>query len=113
MNVPTYSNEARIYEKLDELGCAVTSFCTIAGIGRTRLVEALTGKPGKHLDQTTADTIFALLNEMGELKRASLVPPDWTDAAKLRHALEAGREARKLLNEEGFELEKLGYGEKA
>jgi len=28
-------------------------------------------------------------------------------------ALEAGREARKLLNEEGFELETLGYGEKA
>src|ERR1700730_13642777 len=108
MSLAAHSNEKRIDDALREFGCGLVHFTAIAGvIGRTRLTEALKG--GRPLDQTDADRLLTIRDEMAELRRTSLTAPDWTDAEKIRRALESTREGKQLLVDEGFELEQLGY----
>jgi hypothetical protein len=73
--------------KLENLTCPVSLFVPITGglIGRTRLTQALQGE--KPLDQSTVDKLVTLLDEMAELKDASLISPDWSDAENIREQL--------------------------
>ena len=61
-------------------------FVPITGglIGRTRLTSGL--KDGD-LDRNLVDKLATLLDEMAELKRTSLIAPDWSDAAGIREQL--------------------------
>lgn len=91
-----------IDKKLQDNDCPVASFVPITGglIGRTRLTQALQGEPGKNLDRNLEDKLIALLDEMLELKRTSLVAPDWSDAQGIREQLAARREVRKLFRDD-------------
>ena len=75
-----------IDQKLQDLACPASSFAAISGmIGRTRLCDAIQGK--KPLDYNLQEKLVALLDEMSELKRTSLIAPDWTDAENIRAQL--------------------------
>ncbi len=79
--------------KLQDLSCPVSLFVPICGlIGRTRLTQALQGE--KPLDQNLVDKLLVLLGEMAELKSASLVAPDWSDAEGVREQLAQRRAFR-------------------
>jgi hypothetical protein len=84
-------------KKLQDIACAVSLFVPITGglIGRTRLTQALQG--AKPLDQNTIDKLVALLDEMSELKRTSLVAPDWSDSENIREQLRHRREIKKAI----------------
>jgi len=81
-------------KKLQDLACPVSLFVPITGglVGRTRLTQALQGE--KPLDQNLVDKLLALLGEMAELKSASLVAPDWSDAEGVREQLAQRRAFR-------------------
>src|SRR5712692_7185661 len=83
-----------IDKKLQDIACPVSLFVPITGglIGRTRLTQALQGE--KPLDQNLVDKLVALLDEMAELKRTSLVAPDWADAQNIREQLARRRAFR-------------------
>lgn len=86
-----------IDQKLQDLACPVSLFVPIAGglIGRTRLTQGLQGLQGtKPLDQNLVEKLVALLDEMAELKRTSLVAPDWNDAQNIREQLAQRRAFR-------------------
>jgi len=74
-------------KRLQDLVCPVSLFIPITGglIGRTRLTQALQGE--KPLDQNLLDNLLVLLDELAELKNASLIAPDWSDAANIREQL--------------------------
>ena len=76
-----------IDKKLQDLACPVSLFVPITGslIGRTRLTQALQGE--KPLDQSLLDKLVAILDEMAELKRTSLIALDWADAEGVREQL--------------------------
>jgi len=77
--------------KLQDLACPVSLFVPITGglIGRTRLTQALQGE--KPLDRNLVDELVVLLDEMADLKRTSLVAPDWADAQGIREQLDQRR----------------------
>jgi hypothetical protein len=83
-----------IDRKLQDIACPVSLFCETTGglIGRTRLTQALQG--GKALDHNLVEKLIALLDEMAELKRTSLVAPDWADAEGVREQLAQRRAFR-------------------
>ena len=81
-------------QKLQDLACPVSLFVPITGglIGRTRLTQALQGE--KPLDQNLVAKLVALLDEMAELKRTSLIALDWADAENIREQLRRRREIK-------------------
>ncbi|PYT73100.1 MAG: hypothetical protein DMG39_07600 [Acidobacteria bacterium] len=101
--------------KLRELGCPVSLFVPIAGIiGRTRLTQALQHEPGKNLDRNLEDKLITVLDEMAELKRTSLVAPDWSDSENIREELRQRRAlklAAKYDEDKVRELFGVGHGE--
>jgi hypothetical protein len=75
-----------IDEKLQSIECPVSLFVPISGlIGRTRLTEFLKGTA--RLDPSLVDKLVALLDEMAELKRTSLVAPNWQDTENIKEQL--------------------------
>jgi hypothetical protein len=78
-----------IDKRLFDLDCTVVDFIPITGglIGRTRLTQAMQGEPGKSLDHNLLDKLVTLLDEMAELKRTSLIAPDWADTQNIREQL--------------------------
>lgn len=77
--------------KLQDIACPVSLFIPIAGIiGRTRLTQALQNE--KPLDQNIVDRLVVVLDEMAELKRTSLVAPDWSDSENIREQLHQRRQ---------------------
>src|SRR5260370_3941957 len=96
-----------IDRKLQDLSCPVSPFCEITGglIGRTRLTQALQGE--KPLDQNLVDKLVALLDEMAELKRTSLVAPDWSDAQNIREQLVQRRAIKQEAKLEADDIDKL------
>src|SRR5258706_15163106 len=82
-------------QKLQDLACPVSLFVPICGIvGRTRLTQGL---KNHDLGQDLVDKLVAVLDEMTELKRMSLVAPDWSDAANIRAQLQARCEFKKVI----------------
>jgi hypothetical protein len=57
-------------------------------IGRTRLTQGL---KNDNLDHSIVDKLVALLSEMAELRRASKIAPDWSDAENIREQLRQRR----------------------
>jgi len=80
-----------IDKRLQDLACPVSLFVPITGglISRTTLTQVLNN--GKSLDRNLEDKLIALLDEMNELKNASLIVPDWSDANGIRAQLAARR----------------------
>jgi hypothetical protein len=77
--------------KLQDLACPLSLFVPIAGIiGRTRLTQFLQNE--KSLDLNIVNKLIGVLDEMIELKRTSLVTPDWSDAANIREQLHQRRQ---------------------
>jgi len=74
-------------KKLQDIICPVSLFVPITDglIGRTRLTQALKGDFS--LDQNLLDKLAAILDEMAELKRTSLIAPDWSDSENIREQL--------------------------
>ena len=82
-----------IDEKLQNLTCPLASFVLIAGIvSRTSLTQFL--KNGCSLNSNTVEKLIVLLDEMAELKRTSLIAPDWSDAVNIREELSRRRQFR-------------------
>jgi hypothetical protein len=82
-----------IDEKLQQLACPVSLFVPITGglIGRTRLTAALRNPSEDDLDRNVVEKLVMIVDEMAELKRTSLVAPDWSDAAGIREQLKKQR----------------------
>jgi len=77
--------------KLQDLACPLSLFVPIAGIiGRTRLTQFLQNE--KALDPNIVDKLIVTLDEMAELKRTSLVAPDWSDSENIREQLHQRRQ---------------------
>jgi len=84
-----------IDQKLQDLACPVSLFVPICGlVGRTRLTQAMKGD--FTLDRNLEEKLVALLEEMIELKRASLIAPDWADTENIREQLSARRRIRQV-----------------
>jgi len=84
-----------IDQKLQDLACPVSLFVPICGlIGRTRLTQALKGDFA--LGRNLEEKLVALLEEMIELKRVSLIAPDWADTENIREQLNARRRIRQV-----------------
>ncbi len=96
-----------IDKKLQDLACPVSLFVPITGslIGRTRLTQALQGE--KPLDQSLLDKLVAILDEMAELKRTSLVAPNWADAQNIREQLDQRRAFKQAAEFDADEVRKL------
>jgi hypothetical protein len=56
-------------------------------IGKTRFSEAMTGKPGKHLDEHDAKRLLQIIDEMETLQNEVGVPINWKFADKITAAL--------------------------
>jgi hypothetical protein len=82
-----------IDRKLQELPCPVSLFVPITGglIGRTRLTSGL---KNDDLDRELVEKLVAILDEMTELKRTSLIAPDWSDAENIKEQLHQRRAFR-------------------
>ena len=86
-----------IDKQLQELACPVSLFVPITDglIGRTRLTQGL---KNHDLDQNTVDKLIEILDDMAELKRTSLVAPDWSDANNIREQLHQRRQFKLAAN---------------
>jgi hypothetical protein len=82
-----------IDRKLQQLACPVSLFVPITGglIGRTRLTQGL---KNDDLHREIVEKLVAVLDEMTELKRTSLIAPDWSDAENIREQLRQRRAFR-------------------
>jgi hypothetical protein len=102
MAVATLSAENKLREQLKQLHCADNSFALINQVvGRTRFFEAMSGKPGKHFNDTDAAHLLETIQEMRELAEA--VDPlviAWEHTDKVRVAL-ALRRIKKIAAEMG------------
>jgi len=78
--------------KLQDLACPLSLFVPITAglIGRTRLTQFLQNE--KSLDLSIVDKLLTIVDEMAELKRASLVAPDWSDSENIREQLHQRRQ---------------------
>jgi hypothetical protein len=83
-----------IDQKLQDLACPVSLFVPICGlIGRTRLTQGL---KNDDLDRDLVEKLVAILDEMAELKRMSLIAPDWSDAENIREQLAKQRALKQV-----------------
>jgi hypothetical protein len=102
------TTEIRINEKLFTTGCAVSNLAAINGrISQSRLSRALAGQ--KPLENGDGISLLTTLDEMIELMKSLMTVPDWSKHDDIRQALESTREGKKLLIDEGFQLQQLGY----
>jgi len=100
-----------IGEKLQDLACPVSLFVPICGlIGRTRLTQGL--KKGD-LDRNMVEKLAAILDEMAELKRTSLVGPDWTDTESIQKQLAARRAFKQAAEYDSDRMHELLLGSNA
>jgi hypothetical protein len=82
-----------IDKKLLDIACPVSLFVPIAGlIGRTRLTQFLQGTA--QLDSNLVEKLIAVLDELIELKRVSVIAPNWSDAENIREELRKRREIK-------------------
>jgi hypothetical protein len=82
-----------IDKRLQDLACPVSLFVPIADlIGRTRLTQFLQG--AAQLDSNLVEKLVAVLDELIELKRVSVIAPDWGDAENIREQLRRRREIK-------------------
>jgi hypothetical protein len=82
-----------IEQKLKQLDCPVSLFVPIAGlVGRTRLTQFLSGTA--QLDRNLIEKLIGVLDELIELKSASIIAPDWSDAENIREQLRRRREIK-------------------
>ena len=89
----TFSPESKLKNRLRELNCPPTTFAQIAGlIGKTRLIEGLSGKAFEPAD---ANRLLEILNEMRSLQSEFDCPIDWSQTDQIQSALVA-RRIRKL-----------------
>ena len=81
-------------KKLQDLACPVSLFVPITGglIGRTRLTQFLQGTA--QLDPNLVGKLIAVLDELTELKQASVIAPNWADAENIREQLRRRREIK-------------------
>src|SRR5215469_5068108 len=78
-----------IDKKLQEHGIPLYLFVPICGIiGRTRLTQ---GVKNDDLDRDLVEKLVAIIDEMAELKRTSLIAPDWSDTENIREQLRQRR----------------------
>ena len=98
-----------IDRKLQELPCPVSLFVPITGglIGRTRLTQGL---KNDNLDHAIVEALVAILNEMVELKRTSLIAPDWSDAENIREQLRQRRAFRQAAKHDEDSVRELLLG---
>jgi|SRR5262249_19961136 len=104
MGLATYSPEGRIKNGLRELNCAESNFAKIAAIvGKTRLMEGLAGE--NDFDNSTAEQLLSVLNEMKELQAEIDAPLDWSKVDRIQTALVVRRVARVAaeMNDHGFD----------
>jgi hypothetical protein len=95
MPLAALSNEAKIANQLDELGCSSNAFAEISGVvGRTRVAQGLAGQ--KDFEPADADKMLVVLAEMTELRDLSQSPPDWKQTDEIRKALDERRKAKTL-----------------
>jgi hypothetical protein len=93
--------------KLQDISCPLSLFVQITGglIGRTRLTQALQGQ--KPLDQNTIDKLLVILDELTELKRTSLIAPDWSDAENIREQLRQRRAFKQAAKDDAGRVREL------
>ena len=98
-----------IDEQLQQLACPLSLFVPITGglIGRTRLTAALRNPGDEDLDRNLVDKLVALLDEMAELKRTSLVAPDWSDTVGIREQLKHRRLFKEAVKYDSNDLRKF------
>jgi hypothetical protein len=79
-----------IDKRLQELACPVSLFVPITDglIGRTRLTQGL---KSDDLDHALVEKLLVILDEMAELRRTSLIAPDWSDAENIKEQLRQRR----------------------
>jgi hypothetical protein len=95
-----------IDERLQQIECPLSLFVPIAGlVGRTRLTQFLQGTA--RLDANVVEKLVSVLDELIELKRASVIAPDWADAEKIREQLRVRREIKQAIEYDEFEVQKL------
>ena len=88
MALATFSTEQIMRDRLAALGCAENSFAKLHGtIGRTRFVEAMTGKPGTSFSQDEAVRLLQIIREMEHLQSATDIGIDWSQTARVDIAL--------------------------
>ncbi len=96
-----------IDEKLQSLECPLSSFTPlVAGVvGRTRLTQFLKGSV--QLDSGVVNELIGVLNEMIELKLASVIAPNWQDTENIREQLRRRREIKLAFRYDESVLEEL------
>jgi len=95
-----------IEQKLEQLDCPLSRFVLIAKLSnRTSLTQYLQGSIP--LDSNLVAKLVAILDEMAELKSASLIAPDWADAENIREQLRARRAIKQAIEYDEFEVQKL------
>ena len=98
--VTPLSPAGKIRDRLKLLDCGQPAFVKIDGkIGQTRLYEGLAGI--KPLDDTTAERLLALVNEMVALQEAVGLPLNWAANTEKIRAAVAMRRVQRLMNEQG------------
>jgi len=95
-----------IDKKLQDLSCPVSLFVPICGgiIGRTRLTQGLRNDD---LDRVVVEKLVAILDEMAELKRESLIAPDWSDAQNIRVQLAQRRAFKQAIQDDEIRVKEL------
>ena len=99
------SHEGRIAKALAQLGCPVTNFCKLAGIPKTKFIDAMNGVPGCALSDETAQKALSFIERLWELQSAidaltkSHIPLDWSRTNEIAEALVI-REAQQICLED-------------
>jgi hypothetical protein len=81
-------------EKLQNIECPVSNFVPITGglVGRTRLTQFLHGTA--QLDSNLVEKLITMLDELIELKRVSVIAPNWQDTEKIKEQLRRRKEIK-------------------
>jgi hypothetical protein len=95
-----------IDEKLQSLECPVSLFVPIAGlVGRTRLTQFLQGTA--QLDSNLVERLIAVLDELIQLKRVSVIAPNWSDTENIREQLHRRSEIKQAAKHDEDKVREL------
>jgi hypothetical protein len=94
-------------EKLQNIECPVSNFVPITGglVGRTRLTQFLQGTA--QLDSNLVEKLIAVLDELIELKRVSVIAPNWADSENIREQLRFRREIKTAIEYDEDKIREL------
>jgi len=92
MTVASFSPEGRLQAGLHKLNCSILSFSRIAGINRTRLMDALAGRDD--LENPLAERLLGVLAELNALQAEIDAPLDFSRTREIEIAIVTRRAAR-------------------